>query len=74
MVKSSARLLRQMAQRGWTMAQIEEARASDPGFPAVNLETDGPARRYIHPATGRSLVIDDLSGDVIHVGGGGVVY
>ena len=74
MVKSPARLLRQMALRGWTQAQIDEARRSGVQHPAVNLETGGRATRYVHPATGRSVVIDDTSGEVIHVGGDGFVY
>jgi hypothetical protein len=63
-----------MAARGWTDAQIKEARAEGQSVPAVNVETRGPATRYIHPETGRSVVIDDVTGDVIHVGGDGFVY
>jgi hypothetical protein len=40
----------------------------------VNLETGAPATRYVHPETGRSVIIDDLTGDVIHVGGDGFIY
>ena len=74
MVKPPAKLLRQMAQRGWTEDQIAEALASGRNEFALNLETGGPATRYIHPTTGRSVVIDDVSGDVIHVGGDGFIY
>lgn len=74
MVKSPARLARQMAARGWTDAQILEARRAGQAIPAVNVETGGPATRYIHPETGRSVVIDDVTGDVIHVGGDGFTY
>lgn len=74
MVKSSPRLARQMAARGWTVEQIEEARRNGERRPAVNRETGTPATRYIHPVTSRSVVIDDVSGDVIHVGGDGFIY
>ncbi|MGQ2987955.1 MAG: hypothetical protein ACT6RD_06955 [Brevundimonas sp.] len=74
MVKSPARLARQMAARGWTVEQIEEARRTGERLAAVNSETGTPATRYIHPVTGRSVVIDDVSGDVIHVGGDGFIY
>ncbi len=74
MGKPTAKLLRQMAHRGWTKAQINEAQALGDRRPAWNLETGGPATRYIHPTTGRSVVIDDASGEVIHVGGDGFVY
>lgn len=74
MVKSPARLARQMIARGWTSEQIEEARRNGERRPAFNSETGNPATRYIHPVTGRSVVIDDVSGDVIHVGGDGFIY
>jgi hypothetical protein len=63
-----------MAARGWTDAQILEARRDGERRSAVNVETGGPATRYIHPRTGRSVVIDDVTGDVIHVGGDGFIY
>ena len=63
-----------MRARGWTKAQIAYARAHGDWHAAVNSETGGSATRYIHPETGRSVVIDDISGDVIHVGGDGFIY
>lgn len=74
MTKDPARLARQMRARGWTPGQVEEAVARGRSLPAVNKETGGPATRYIHPETGRSIMIDDVSGDVIHVGGDGFIY
>lgn len=74
MVKSPNRLARQMLARGWTFTQIEEARRDGQRFEALNNETGTPATRYIHPVTGRSVVIDNVSGDVIHVGGDGFIY
>jgi hypothetical protein len=63
-----------MAARGWTSEQIDEARDHGESRATVNSETGRPATRYIHPVTGRSVVIDDVSGDVIHVGGDGFIY
>ena len=74
MTKDPGKLARQMAARGWTEAQIEEAISSGAQFRAANLETGGPATRYIHPTTGRSVVIDDQTKEVIHVGGDWFVY
>lgn len=74
MVKSPGKLSRQMAARGWTPERIDEARASGRAFQTTNLETGGAATRYVHPVTGRSVVIDDRSGEVIHVGGDGFIY
>ena len=74
MVKPPDKLLRQMAQRGWTTDQIAEVRARGRRFRATNLETGATASRYVHPETGRSVVIDESTGEVIHVGGDGFVY
>jgi len=73
-VKSIARLRRQMERRGWTDQQIEEAKAAGPVQLRINYETGGPATRYIHPATGRSVIIDDQTGRVLHVGKDGDLY
>jgi hypothetical protein len=44
-------------------------------FPAVNQVNAGnAATRYVHPATGRSVVVDQVTWEVIHVGGDGLVY
>jgi hypothetical protein len=32
------------------------------------------ATRYVHPETGRSVVVDDETKEVIHVGGDGFKY
>jgi RHS repeat-associated protein len=64
-----------MAQRGWTPAQISEAIASGQQVPAVNnIRPGNGATRYIHPRTGRSVVVDNVTGEVIHVGGDGFLY
>lgn len=74
MVKRPANLARQMAARGWTDAQISEAIETGRRHAALNRETGGPASRYVHPETARSVVIDDATGEVTHVGGDGFVY
>jgi hypothetical protein len=64
-----------MAQRGWTPQQISEAIANGQQLPAVNSVNSGnAATRYVHPTTGRSVVVDNVSAEVIHVGGDGFVY
>jgi hypothetical protein len=64
-----------MQQRGWTAAQISEAIRDGQKFAAVNLvNPSNAATRYVHPTTGRSVVIDDVTEEVIHVGGDGFVY
>ncbi|UXT51853.1 hypothetical protein FY136_21780 [Agrobacterium tumefaciens] len=73
-IKEKEKLERQMKQRGWTHEQIEEAMKSGQKFPAKNMQTGGSATRYVHPKTGQSVVIDDTTGGIIHVGGPGFVY
>ncbi len=64
-----------MRQRGWTLDQITEAIQYGRKIAAVNLVNPGNvATRYVHPTTGRSVVVDDVTGEVIHVGGDGFVY
>lgn len=64
-----------MARRGWTPQQISEAIQNGQRFPAVNNVNSGnAATRYVHPDTSRSVVVDNVTGEVIHVGGDGFVY
>jgi filamentous hemagglutinin len=73
--KSSAKWAGQMERRGWTPKQIDEALISGQKFPAQNnLNPANGATRYVHPETGRSVVIDNKTGQVIHVGGDGFKY
>lgn len=44
-------------------------------FSAANKLRGGTeATRYVHPTTGQSVVIDDLTGEVVQVGGPGFRY
>jgi hypothetical protein len=73
--KSAAKWEGQMAKRGWTPDQITEAMQKGKMFSAENLVNKGnTATRYVHPETGRSVVIDDVTKEVIHVGGDGFKY
>jgi hypothetical protein len=64
-----------MAQRGWTPQQISDAIANGRSFPAINnVNPTNPATRYVHPTTGRSVIVDNATNEVIHVGGDGFLY
>jgi hypothetical protein len=64
-----------MRKRGWTGSQIDEAIADGRSFPASNsINPANGATRYVHPATNRSVVVDDVTKTVIHVGGDGFLY
>jgi hypothetical protein len=66
---------KRMQQRGWTPDQITEAISGGQQHPGANniIPTNG-ATRHVHPITGRSVVVDNSTGEVIHIGGDGFVY
>jgi len=68
------KIARQMTARGWTPEMIEEAISSGRQIRAVNKANGNPATRYVHPTTGQSVVVDDVTNDVIHVGAPGYKY
>jgi hypothetical protein len=70
----SSKVQRRMEQRGWSSEQIREAYANGAQTDAINKATGGGATRYIDPVTGQSVVIDNATGEVIHVGGPGFRY
>lgn len=73
--KGAQKWARQMAKRGWTEKQITEAIESGQRFPAPNnVNPANTATRYVHPATGRSVVVDDVTKEVLHIGGDGFKY
>ena len=64
-----------MLRRGWTAEQIQEAIDLGQRFAAANNAHPGNgAARCVHPTTGRSLVLDDTTDEVIPLGGDGYVY
>jgi hypothetical protein len=67
--KSVAQWQKQMARRGWTMEEIDEAIATGARHAAANhINPGNTATRYVSPRTGRSVVVDDQTGEVPHVG------
>jgi hypothetical protein len=73
--KSLTKWENQIAKRGWTPQQITEAMQKGKRFSAENLVNKANrATRYVHPDTGRSVVIDDITKEIIHVGGNDFKY
>ena len=73
--KSSTKWADQLAKRGWTEKQITEAITKGKSFPAVNnVNKANSATRYVHPQTGQSVVIDNATKELLHVGGPGFKY
>jgi hypothetical protein len=73
--KSQAKWENQMKQRGWNEQQINEAILFGKPYPAINnINLNNGATRYVHPSTGRSIVIDNVTGNILHIGGDGFLY
>jgi hypothetical protein len=65
------KLRKQMLKRGWTEQQVREALMTSP---VAATGKRGPALRYVHPSTGKTVLVDVASGEVFHVGGEGYRY
>lgn len=73
--KSDNKWQNQFEQRGWTPEQVTEAIKKGESFPAVNnINPTNGATRFVNPTTGRSVVIDNKTREIIHVGGDGYKY
>jgi RHS repeat-associated protein len=73
--KSAQKFHNQMQKRGWPPQQIDEAMTSGNRVPAPNqVNPRNTATRYVHPTTGRSVVVDNVTHEVLHVGGDGFRY
>jgi RHS repeat-associated protein len=73
--KSATKWANQLLKRGWTEKEISEAIASGERVPAVNnINPANGATRYISPSSGKSVVVDNVTQEVIHVGGAGFKY
>jgi RHS repeat-associated protein len=72
---TAAQWANRMARGGWTPQQIAEAIANGQRIPAPNKVNPGNiATRYVHPTTGLSVIVDNVTGEVIHVGAQGFKY
>jgi hypothetical protein len=65
------KLRAQMRKRGWTDGQIREALVT---APVAARGKRGPALRYVHPVTRKSVVVDETTGEIFHVGDEGYRY
>ena len=64
-----------MEARGWTPEKIDDAIQNGKQYEAPNnINPANGATRYESPTTGQSVVIDNVTNEVIHVGGPGFRY
>jgi len=70
--KSQGKWKNQMSKRGWTKRHVSEALKNKEFYAAVNkVNPSNSATRYVHPKTGRSVVIDDVTREILQIGGEG---
>ncbi len=75
LVNLSPKIIKDMAKRGWTKAEMEEAIKVGKQEAATDLTAGGAsATRYVNPTTGKALTVNDATGKVIQVGGAGFKY
>ena len=68
--KSPEKWANQLRSCGWTEEQFDEAIKHGQQYKAQNnINPAHGATRFVNPTTGQSVVIDDVTGEVIHVGG-----
>ena len=70
--KSALKWANRMKKRGWTNQQIDDVLANGKQFPAPNLVNPANnATRYVDTQTGRFVVRDDVSGEILQISGDG---
>ncbi len=73
--KSEAEWASQFQKRSWSPKQITEAIQEGKSFPAENLiNKENQATRYVHPESRKSVVLDNVTKEVIHIGGSNFKY
>jgi membrane carboxypeptidase/penicillin-binding protein len=63
----SNKIVRQMNSRGWTKQEILDTVREGDAYPVTNKATGGPATEYVSRSTGKFVVIDNNTGQVIQV-------
>lgn len=73
--KNQQKWLNQMEQRGWTKEEITETIKTGERFPATNRVTPtNEATRFLHPTSGKSVIVDNVTKELLHIGKVGFGY
>jgi hypothetical protein len=71
----SSKIVRDMTRRGWTVQDIvdtiQQAREAGSTYSVTNKATGGPATEFVSPSSGRFVVVDDTTRQVLQVSGAG---
>lgn len=73
--KSATKWSNRLKSRNWTHSQIDEAISGGQQYKAINnINKSNSATRYVHPTTGKSIVKDDVTNEILHIGTQGYKY
>jgi RHS repeat-associated protein len=67
----SNKIVRQMASRGWTAQEIVDTVQNGKAYSVLNKATGGAATEYVNPASGKFVVVDSATKQVLQVSGPG---
>jgi len=67
----SEKIVKDMARRGWSKADILETVENGAAHSVTNKATGGPATEFVNPANGRFVVVDNATKQVLQVSGPG---
>ena len=61
--------MRQMASRGWTAEEVVDTVQNGRAYSVLNKATGGAATEYVNPASGKFVVVDNATKQVLQVSG-----
>ena len=67
MVNLGKKIADDMAARGWTRQDILDTIQNGKEYEGVNKATGGPATEFVNSLTGKFVVIDNVTGQVLQV-------
>jgi RHS repeat-associated protein len=67
----SAKIVKDMARRGWTADEITQTVENGTAYAVKNKATGGGATEFINPANGKFVVVDNATRQVLQVSGPG---
>lgn len=71
----TSKILKQMVSRGWTregiLDTIQQGQEGGTTYSAINKATGGAATEFVNPSTGRFVVVDNTTNQVLQISGPG---
>ena len=73
LVDLGTKIGRQVLSRGWTTQEILDTVQNGKEYPAINNATGGPATEFVNSVTGRFVVVDNVTGQILQVSRSGML-